>query len=152
MVNENETPDPNDPADIIRTAGGNLLETVNGVNALFVKLNATADDLRAMIQAATADFQKQTDATQEAADAAREAAIAAREATVIAREAGIINREAAIANREAAIENKEAAIADRESRAIIAAASKEQAENLRDLIGEALAAARVLAAEAKKDD
>ena len=45
MVNENETPDQNDPADIIRTAAGNLLETVNGVNALFAKMNAAADDL-----------------------------------------------------------------------------------------------------------
>lgn len=145
MVNENETPDPNDPADIIRTAGGNLLETVNGVNALFVKLNATADDLRAMIQAATADFQRHADIAQRAMESAREA-------TVIVREAAIINREAAIANREAAIENKEAAIADRESRAVIAAASEKEAENLRDFIGEALAAARAMVAEAKKND
>ena len=60
MVNENETPDPNDPADIIRTAGGNLLETVNGVNALFVKLNATADDLREKIKRVSADIREDT--------------------------------------------------------------------------------------------
>lgn len=141
MVNENETPDPNDPADIIRTAGGNLLETVNGVNDLFAKLNAAADDL---LETTVVAREMAVTARDEVL-AARDEALAARGAAAVAREAAIEHKEAAIEYKEAAIEYKQGVVADKEVR--LAAA-----ESLRDLIGEALAAARALAAEAKKDD